>query len=170
MKNEANHEKKPLMPLTKEQAKLLESALRIQILRVLSQEPCTSKQVADVLQRTPGNVHYHMQKLAEAELIELVDTQVVKGVTEKYYFAKTTRFKAAYPAPYVYESNSPVYHAFTRLFLNDEQRAQFQNELDDLLERWEALAAKAKGQEYAVQFQLTPHSEEDDPEKSNTNS
>lgn len=157
MTTPSNKDKNPPLELTKEQAKLLESALRIQILRVLAQEPCTSKQVADVLERTPGNVHYHMQKLADAGLIELVDTQPVKGVTEKYYSAKTTQFKTELMPLLAGSFSSPAYQAFTYLFLTNTQREQFQGELNQLLDRWEALATSTDEQEYAVQFIIAKH-------------
>lgn len=46
--------KKAPMPISAEQSKLLESALRIKILNVLANEAHTSKQVANLLGKTPA--------------------------------------------------------------------------------------------------------------------
>lgn len=63
------------LKVTPEQDKLLESALRIKIMHTLSGEPLTSKQVAGKLNKTPGNIHYHIIKLYEGGLLELVRTE-----------------------------------------------------------------------------------------------
>ena len=63
------------LKVTPEQDKLLESALRIKIMHTLSGEPLTSKQVAGKLNKTPGNIHYHIVKLYEGGLLELVRTE-----------------------------------------------------------------------------------------------
>lgn len=77
-----------------EQSKLLESALRIKIMHTLAEEPLTSKQVAEKLGKTPGNIHYHIVKLYEGGLLDLVRTEASGGIIQKFYRSKATWFRS----------------------------------------------------------------------------
>lgn len=141
-----------LMQITRDQAKLLESALRIKILNTLSEESRTSKQVADLLNKTPGNIHYHIQKLYDGGLLELVKTQVVGGITEKYYRAKSTTFKQSNLSPFVFIQDTPTFDISTRLLLSEGQLQQFIHDFESLVNKWEAMDTDMNGQEYGISF------------------
>lgn len=147
------------LEITAEQSKLLQSALRIKILRVLEEEARTAKQVADLLQKTPGNVHYHIQKLQEGELLQLVGTQTVGGVVEKYYRSAGSFFKASDMPEYSYLAGRPEIRMATVLSLSDEEKEEFRNELDKLLSRWEA--RQTGGSDYGILFTLGKVMQED---------
>lgn len=140
------------MPINAEQSKLLESALRIKILNVLADEPHTAKQVADLLGKTPGNVHYHIQKLYDGGLLDLVSTQTVGGVLEKYYRSKTTFFQPEHFTGFHYLEGMPQFRVATRLLLSPEQSQEFIDELDALVRKWEA--KNTDGAEYGVLFTM----------------
>lgn len=91
--------KTPRVPITSKQYQLLASPIRLRILHLLGDQPQTAKQVADALGETRGNVHYHIQRLLAGDIIQLVDTRPVGGVTEKYYQARATRFTSGGGAP-----------------------------------------------------------------------
>lgn len=146
-----DHKKAP-MPINAEQSKLLESALRIKILNVLATEAHTSKQVADLLGKTPGNVHYHIQKLYDGGLLDLVNTQAVGGVIEKYYRSKNTFFKPETFTAFHFLEEVPPYQVATRLLLSEGQYQEFIDELDTLIRKWEA--KDTDGAEYGVLFTL----------------
>ena len=143
------------------QNKLLQNALRIKIMHALSREAMTSKQVADLLRKTPGNVHYHIQRLYEGGLLELSDTRSVAGIVEKYYAAKASQFRFPGRAEGdswqadddAWTGGSPFseYHA-TRLDLSDDEAVRFSDELKTLLEKWERNTQG--GQEYGVSIRL----------------
>jgi DNA-binding transcriptional ArsR family regulator len=69
-----------------EQAEALLKPRRIEILRRLA-EPRTCTQVATELGETPQKVYYHVKRLQEAGLVELVDERRVRGITEGIYRA-----------------------------------------------------------------------------------
>ncbi|MGG6309561.1 ArsR/SmtB family transcription factor [Paenibacillus macerans] len=140
------------MAINAEQSKLLESALRIKIMNVLADEPHTSKQVADLLGKTPGNVHYHIQKLYDGGLLDLVKTQTVGGVVEKYYRSKATYFKEEQFKEFAFLEGDPPYRAATRLLLSAGQRQAFIDEMDALIRKWESM--DTDGDEYGVLFTL----------------
>lgn len=147
--------------IDEKQNKLLQNALRIKIMHALSREAMTSKQVADHLRKTPGNVHYHIQRLYEGGLLELSDTRSVAGIVEKYYTAKAAQFHFPGRAEGegwqadddAWTGGSPFseYHA-TRLDLSEEEAVRFSDELKTLLEKWEQNTEG--GQEYGVSIRL----------------
>jgi len=75
-----------------EQLKLLADERRMKILRLLMASPASLTQLAGRLAQSPAWVRHHVQKLASAGLIELVEVKVTRGVTEKFYRARSAGF------------------------------------------------------------------------------
>ncbi len=69
-----------------EQAEALLKPRRIEILRRLA-EPRTCTQVAAELGDSPQKVYYHVKRLQQAGLVELVDERRVRGINEGIYRA-----------------------------------------------------------------------------------
>ncbi|MBO8163944.1 MAG: helix-turn-helix domain-containing protein [Brevibacillus sp.] len=122
------------IPITLEQQKLLASAIRIQILHALAEVPRTAKQVADLLRQTPGNIHYHMQRLLDGGLIRLVETREVSGIVEKYYQSVGTVFRQLESSGI---SNASEPSIKSQLLLTEEQVEQLKEEMVQLLLKWE---------------------------------
>ncbi len=75
-----------------EHLKILADARRLAILRLLMAGPATLSQLGQVLGEHPAQVRHHLKLLEQAGLVELVDTRVVRGFTEKYYRARARAF------------------------------------------------------------------------------
>jgi DNA-binding transcriptional ArsR family regulator len=69
-----------------DQAEALLKPRRIEILRRLA-EPRTCTQVAAELGDSPQKVYYHVKRLQQAGLVELVDERRVRGINEGIYRA-----------------------------------------------------------------------------------
>jgi DNA-binding transcriptional ArsR family regulator len=139
-----------------EQSKLLGSALRIKILHALEDVPKTAKQVADQLGQTPGNIHYHIQRLYEGQLIDLIETKEIGGIVEKYYRAKSTWFNLKSDSKSV-SGDASATRITTRLLLTTEQLEQFQSDLRDVLDQWGCKSPQGDWEgllEYAVDISL----------------
>ncbi|ULO08274.1 helix-turn-helix transcriptional regulator [Paenibacillus sp. 19GGS1-52] len=136
------------LPVTPEQDKLLESALRIKIMHALAGEPLTSKQVAEDLQKTPGNIHYHIIKLFEGGLLDLVRTEVTGGIVQKFYRSKATWFRSANFSGFQFQKEDTVEHFTTRLTLSERELENFQQELKQFISIWESKITH--GEEYGV--------------------
>jgi DNA-binding transcriptional ArsR family regulator len=134
--------------VTPEQARLLESSLRIRIMHALADEPRTSKQVAGLLRSTPGNVHYHIQKLYAGGLLELTHTQTVGGVVEKYYRSLGTAFQSREIQGYEYLPGETPRQLKTRLSLSENDLEELLAQLNELLTQWELKGTE--GQEYGI--------------------
>jgi DNA-binding transcriptional ArsR family regulator len=139
----------PPLPISEEQGKLLESALRIKIMHLLADEPLTSKQVAEKLQKTPGNIHYHIIKLYEGGLLELVRTEAAGGIIQKFYRSKATWFKPPNVSSFHFGPQDTVEHISTRLSLSRDELLQFHEELQQFITRWESKITH--GEEYGIE-------------------
>jgi len=76
-----------------DQVKVVADPLRVRILETIVLEPRTTKQIAELLGEKPTRLYHHVDALAEAGLIRLVDTRPVRGTTEKYYQAVARSFR-----------------------------------------------------------------------------
>jgi DNA-binding transcriptional ArsR family regulator len=76
-----------------EQVKVVADPLRVRILETIVLEPRTTKQIAEILGEKPTRLYHHVDALAEAGLIRLVDTRPVRGTTEKYFQAVARSFR-----------------------------------------------------------------------------
>jgi len=72
--------------------KILADSRRLYILQRLMAGPATLSMLGKELGEHPARVRHHLKKLEEIDLVELVDTQVVRGFVEKYYRAKARAF------------------------------------------------------------------------------
>lgn len=78
---------------TPEQITAFGHPLRQRILRLLSTDPMTNKQLAQKLGESPARLHFHVRELHRAGLIELVAERPKGGVLEKYYRATARAFR-----------------------------------------------------------------------------
>jgi DNA-binding transcriptional ArsR family regulator len=138
------------LQITPEQNKLLESALRIKIMHALAAEPLTSKQVAEKLNKTPGNIHYHIIKLYEGGLLELVRTEAAGGIIQKFYRSKGTMFRSEQLSSFQFRKEDQIEHFITRLTLSPPELQQFQQDMLKLITAWESKATA--GDEYGVEI------------------
>jgi len=73
------------MLLSQEQARLLTEPTRSEIIRLLTQRPATTSQLAETLGRPRGSMGHHLKVLEAAGIIRVVRTRQVRALTEKYY-------------------------------------------------------------------------------------
>ncbi len=77
---------------TVEQIQALGHPVRQHVLRLLTSEPLTNKQMATRIGIPAGKLHFHVRELERAGLIELVEERPKGGVIEKYYRAVAANF------------------------------------------------------------------------------
>lgn len=49
------------------------------------EQPATVKQIADAINEVPANVHYHVKKMEQAGILQLIHTKEINGIIAKYY-------------------------------------------------------------------------------------
>jgi DNA-binding transcriptional ArsR family regulator len=65
--------------------KALNHPLRVELLRLLTEEACSPKELAPKVKRPIGRVSYHIQILEEHGCVELVHEEKRRGSVEHYY-------------------------------------------------------------------------------------
>lgn len=155
------NKKQNSIPISVEQSKLLGSAQRIKIIVSIAETAKTAKQVADELGQSPGSTHYHIQKLHDGGLIDLVETRTMGGIVEKYYKAKAKWFDSDgdyMPDPVLsddYQSSNST-KINLRLVLSPEQKEELTAEFKSWMEKWVALTSSSteEGEEFAIGFKM----------------
>ncbi len=83
---------------TDEEIKIFSDPYRMKIINayIKAGEPLTVKGVADLMGEVPAKVHYHVKKLISIDILKLDHTEVINGITAKYYALTTESFRVAY--------------------------------------------------------------------------
>jgi DNA-binding transcriptional ArsR family regulator len=78
---------KPVLLKTKRELDIYVNPQRQNILRCMriAGEPVTPKQISDRIGISASSVQYHMQKLLEIGLAELIRTESIHGITARFY-------------------------------------------------------------------------------------
>ncbi|WP_316572748.1 winged helix-turn-helix domain-containing protein [Neobacillus sp. YIM B06451] len=141
-----------IMEINLEQQKLISTPLRVKIIYLLSEETMTAKQVADELGKTPGSIHYHIQQLYKGGILELAETRENKGIVEKYYRSKATHFNLNIKDP----ARKGIRTKGISLEFTDEELKEFEEEYDNLLEKWlkKTVAHKEGRTSFTVSLEL----------------
>lgn len=81
-----------------EEIKIFSDPYRMRIINayIKAGEPMTVKGVADMMGEVPAKVHYHVKKLISIDILRLDHTEVINGITAKYYRLTTDSFRVAY--------------------------------------------------------------------------
>ncbi|MEX2323574.1 MAG: winged helix-turn-helix domain-containing protein [Acidimicrobiia bacterium] len=81
-----------VLVLDADQAKILADRTRNDIIVLLAERPASTQQLAEAMGRPKGSIGYHLKLLEEAGLIEVVHTEQVRAITEKYYGRVATTY------------------------------------------------------------------------------
>ena len=82
-----------------EKLKVISDPLRISILTTLRTEKKNSKELAKLLKINRTKIHYHLNILEENSFIEVVDTDTINGIIQKYYLPTAQAFV---PSPSIF--------------------------------------------------------------------
>lgn len=130
-------DRNPPLSINPDQIELLSSSIRVRIMYTLRDSAMTSKQVAEHLKESPGNVHYHMQKLYKGGLLELVEIKEFSGILEKYYRSVADRFEVSDLKNYTGIPGQTRSRMFSYFNLTGEELQMFTDDLMELLSKWE---------------------------------
>ena len=82
-----------------EKLKVISDPLRISILTTLGSGKKNSRQLAKLLKINRTKIHYHLNILEENNFIEVVDTDTINGIIQKYYLPTAQAFV---PSPSIF--------------------------------------------------------------------
>ena len=78
--------------LASEQSNVLHDPLRVKILQLLEKKPMYAAEIAGKLQLHEQKVYYHINKLAAASIIEIVERKEIRGTISKKYQPTSMNF------------------------------------------------------------------------------
>lgn len=81
--------------LDRDQMRLVAHPLRNRLLAQLCHRELSARQLSERLEDVPSNLYYHLDRLRNAGLIELVATRQRRGAREKFYRAVARSFSAS---------------------------------------------------------------------------
>ena len=162
MMDQKNKNKHDVMEVNWEQQKVLSNPLRSRLVALLYEQPMTPKQAADLVEKNPGTVYYHIQQLLKHDILEVESVNTEKGIVEKFYRAKATSFKnpeKVSPPGYVDGKTANVY-------LSKKLVDQLSEELEDLFFKYGHLSYKEKDSEeqlaYSIELLIKESNEEEE--------
>ena len=110
-----------------EKLKIISDPLRISILTTLGTEKKNSRQLAKLLKSNRTKIHYHLNILEENNFIEVVDTDSINGIVQKYYLPTAQAFV---PSPSIF--NDLFNNTSLSFNVNKEDMEEFWNEIKNL--------------------------------------
>lgn len=162
MGNDNQYGRNTPMEITWEQQKAISSPFRSRLIALLYEEAMTPKQVADLVDKNPGTVYYHIQQLLKHNILKIEQTKTNKGIVEKYYRAKAVSYRNI-------EQESPdeyVDGAKSNLYLSKDLLDELKNEMSDLFFKYGHLSYKEKDteeqSEYTFEYSIKKFSEEEE--------
>lgn len=80
---------------TNDEFKIISDPYRMKILDIMIQNgnPMTVTMIADELGEVPAKVHYHVKKFLSLDILKLEHTELINGITAKYYIVYYSQFK-----------------------------------------------------------------------------
>ncbi len=70
---------------TAQQFKAISDPMRSRILGIIQNQPATAKQIADILNASPGAIGHHLHVLEAAGLAQVVARRLIRGIVANYY-------------------------------------------------------------------------------------
>ena len=110
-----------------EKLKVISDPLRISILTTLGSEKKNSRQLAKLLKINRTKIHYHLNILEENNFIEVVDTDSINGIIQKYYLPTAQAFV---PSPSIF--NDLFNNTSVNFNIKKEDVKDFLNEVKKL--------------------------------------
>lgn len=114
-----------------DQVKALSDPLRVNIITALGAQKKNAQQVADILGISRTRIHYHLNILEEMGFIEVVDTDIINGIVQKYYLPKAQAFV---PAPTIFQNLFS--DEFVEYDIDSSKKADFMADFEKLIDKY----------------------------------
>lgn len=128
-----------------EEINIVSDPIRLKILMTLGTSPKTAQDLSDALGVSRSKIHYHLKILQQNGIIEVVDTELINGITQKYFLPVA---KAFIPNSEIFNKNLED-KQFT-FKIPKESYESFENELNELIKKYD----KDDGNSESFQVQI----------------
>lgn len=116
---------------TLEEINLVSDPIRLKIITTLGTTAKTAQDLSDALGVSRSKIHYHLRLLEENGIVEVVHTELINGITQKYFLPVA---KAFIPKSDIFNKNSSE-NIFS-FKINKEKYQDFSGELDKLIKKY----------------------------------
>lgn len=114
-----------------EEVNIISDPIRLKIILTLGTSPKTAQDLSDALGVSRSKIHYHLKILERNGMIEVVDTELINGITQKYFL----------PVARAFIPNSEIFNKNLeeKLFtfkIPSKYYDDFKKDLNDLIEKY----------------------------------
>ena len=113
---------------TLEEINIVSDPIRLKIIMSLGTTPKTAQDLSDALEVSRSKIHYHLKILEQNGIIEVVDTELINGITQKYFLPVA---KAFIPNSEIFNKNLEEKQFSFKIPRNSYD--SFEKELNDLI-------------------------------------
>ncbi|WP_299033098.1 winged helix-turn-helix domain-containing protein [uncultured Anaerococcus sp.] len=128
---------------TLEEVNIVSDPIRLKIIMTLGTSPKTAQDISHALGVSRSKIHYHLKILEQNGIIEVVDTELINGITQKYFLPVA---KAFIPNSEIFNKNLEE-KQFTFKIPKDSYKS-FEKELNELIKKY------SNNGEYSESFQV----------------
>lgn len=75
-----------------EEINIVSDPIRLKIIMTLGTTPKTAQDLSDSMGVSRSKIHYHLKILEENGIIKVVDTELINGITQKYFLPVAKAF------------------------------------------------------------------------------
>lgn len=116
---------------TLEEINIVSDPIRLKIIMSLGTTPKTAQDLSDSLGVSRSKIHYHLKILEQNGIIEVVDTELINGITQKYFLPVA---KAFIPNSEIFNKNLEEKQFTFKIPSNSYD--SFEKELNDLIKKY----------------------------------
>lgn len=114
-----------------EEINIVSDPTRLKIIMTLGTTPKTAQDLSDAMGVSRSKVHYHLKILEENGIIEVVDTELINGITQKYFLPVA---KAFVPDSEIFNKN--LKEELSSFKIPSKSYGSFKKELYELVEKY----------------------------------
>ena len=114
-----------------EEINIVSDPIRLKIILTLGTTPKTAQDLSDAMGVSRSKIHYLLRILEENGIIEVVDTELINGITQKYFLPVA---KAFIPDSEVFNKN--IQEEVFSFQVSSKNYDSFRKELDNLVQKY----------------------------------
>lgn len=114
-----------------EEINIVSDPLRLKIIMTLGTSPKNAQDLSDALGVSRSKIHYHLKILEQNKIIEVVDTELINGITQKYFLPVA---KAFIPNSEIFNKN--VEEKVFSFKISGKSYESFEKDLNDLIKKY----------------------------------
>ena len=114
-----------------EEINIVSDPIRLKIIMTLGTTPKTAQDLSDAIGVSRSKIHYHLKILEQNGIIEVVDTELINGITQKYFLPVA---KAFIPNSEIFNKNLEEKQFIFKI--PKKSYEPFEKELNELIKKY----------------------------------